>query len=68
VIGGQPELILLPDEPYRFSVEDRSLLEYALADTPAVRNGKIFHIDGSLISWYGVRIAEALRVLPEFFQ
>ena len=68
VISAQPELILLPDEPYKFSLEDRSVLEHALADTPAVKNKKVFDIDGSLISWYGVRIAEALRTLPEFFQ
>jgi ABC-type Fe3+-hydroxamate transport system substrate-binding protein len=68
VIAAQPEMILLPDDPYQFSTEDRKVLEYALADTPAVRNGKVFHVDGSLITWYGVRIAEALRTLPELFQ
>lgn len=68
VIAAQPELILLPDEPYKFSPADRAVLEHALADTPAVRNGKIRLIDGSLISWYGVRLAAALRTLPDLFQ
>lgn len=67
IIGAQPEIIFLPDEPYKFSAEDRSLIEYALADTPAVRNKKIFFIDGSLITWYGVRLAEAIHTLPEYF-
>jgi ABC-type Fe3+-hydroxamate transport system substrate-binding protein len=68
VIAAQPELILLPDEPYKFTASDRNLIEHTLADTPAVRNQKIDFIDGSLISWYGVRIAEALRRLPEYFE
>ena len=67
VIAAQPELILLPDEPYLFSDSDRAALEHAFADTPAVRNKKVFFVDGSLLTWYGVRLGQALRVLPEFF-
>ena len=67
VIAAQPELILLPDDPYKFTDSDRAALEHALAATPAVRNRKVFFIDGSLLTWYGVRLGQALRVLPEFF-
>ncbi|MFN2144683.1 MAG: helical backbone metal receptor [Anaerolineales bacterium] len=67
VIGGQPEVIFLPDDPYKFSASDRSLIEYALANTPAVRNKKIYFLDGSLITWFGVRIGEAIHTLPEYF-
>ncbi len=31
---------------------------------PAVRDGRIHLIDGKLATWYGPRIAEALRELP----
>jgi len=31
---------------------------------PAVRDGRMHLVDGKLLSWYGPRIAEALRVLP----
>jgi ABC-type Fe3+-hydroxamate transport system substrate-binding protein len=67
VIAAQPDLILLPDEPFKFSNSDRAVLEHVLADTPAVRNKKVFFVDGSLLTWYGVRLGQALRVLPEFF-
>ena len=60
------EVILLPDEPYRFRrahVADFA----AFPDLPAVRDGRIHLVDGKLLSWYGPRIAEALRVLPPLF-
>lgn len=58
-----PDVILLPDEPYRFRVAHRA--EFApLADVPAVRTGRVHLVDGKLLSWYGPRIAEALERLP----
>jgi ABC-type Fe3+-hydroxamate transport system substrate-binding protein len=56
-----PEAILLPDEPYAFAEEDRAAFA-AYPDVPAVREGRIMLIDGKLLTWYGPRIAEALRV------
>jgi ABC-type Fe3+-hydroxamate transport system substrate-binding protein len=59
----RPDVILLPDEPYRF--RRAHLEDFApLADVPAVREGRIHLVDGKLASWYGPRIADALRVLP----
>jgi len=60
------EVILLPDEPYRFRQVHRADFA-AYADLPAVRDGRIHLVDGKLLSWYGPRIAEALRVLPPLF-
>ena len=66
VRGAAPDVILLPDEPYRFRAAH--LRDFApLADVPAVRTGRIHLIDGKLISWYGPRIAEALDRLPALF-
>ena len=66
VRGAAPDVILLPDEPYRFRAAH--LTDFApLADVPAVRTGRIHLIDGKLISWYGPRIAEALDRLPALF-
>jgi ABC-type hemin transport system substrate-binding protein len=31
---------------------------------PAVHERRIHLVDGKLLTWYGPRIAEALRVLP----
>ena len=60
----RPEVILLPDEPYAFNDEHRQLFEHLLPDTPAVRNNRIYPIEGSLITWHGTRLAYALRELP----
>ena len=58
-----PEVILLPDEPYRFRhVHIADFSPYP--EMPAVRNGRIHLVDGRLLCWYGPRIGEALDVLP----
>jgi ABC-type Fe3+-hydroxamate transport system substrate-binding protein len=63
VARAAPEAILLPDEPYRF--RRAHLAEFdAHPDIPAVRDRRIHLIDGKLATWYGPRIAEALRILP----
>jgi ABC-type Fe3+-hydroxamate transport system substrate-binding protein len=59
----RPDVILLPDEPYRFRRAHQEDFA-ALGDVPAVREGRIHLVDGKLASWYGPRIADALRVLP----
>ena len=59
----KPELILLPSEPYAFGEVDRQALREL--DCPAVANDRIHLIDGTLVSWYGPRIAEAIRVLGQ---
>jgi ABC-type Fe3+-hydroxamate transport system substrate-binding protein len=62
VIAAQPEVILLPDEPYPFNQGDAA--ELAKLDLPAARFGRIYSIDGSLLTWHGTRAAYALRDLP----
>lgn len=61
VEAAQPEVILLPDEPYAFGLEDAEQL--AALDVPAAQSGRIHLIDGSLVSWYGPRIRRALAEL-----
>jgi len=65
VLAAQPEIVLLPDEPYRFMETDRA--EIAALDIPAARNKAIYLVDGSLLTWHGTRIAYALRELPALF-
>ncbi len=60
----QPEVILLPDEPYVFSEADLDDFR-PFGEVPAVRRGRIHLIDGKIVSWYGPRIGESLRVLRE---
>lgn len=62
-----PKLILLPDEPFKFTEAHRQELFSLLSDTHAARNGQIMLVDGSLITWHGTRLALALRELPALF-
>ncbi len=58
-----PQMILLPDEPFRFRrAHVKDFAPYA--DVPAVRHGRIRLVDGKPFSWHGPRIADALRTLP----
>ncbi len=54
----QPEVVLLPDEPYPFSAED--LPEFYALDVPAAKEDRIHLVDGKLLTWYGPRMAESL--------
>jgi ABC-type hemin transport system substrate-binding protein len=58
ITAAQPEVILLPDEPYAFGARD--VAELAALATPASAAGRIHCLDGTLISWYGPRIARAI--------
>jgi ABC-type Fe3+-hydroxamate transport system substrate-binding protein len=61
VEAAAPEVVLLPDEPYRFDAADAA--ELARLDLPAARDGRIHLIDGTWVSWYGPRIARAVGAL-----
>lgn len=61
----QPQVILLPDEPFPFSEADAETF-YAL-DIPAAHNKHIYTVDGKLLSWHGTRLALALQELPPIF-
>lgn len=54
-----PQVILLPSEPYRFTKRHKADFK-AFAEVTAVKNGHIFLIDGRLLTWYGPRIAQSL--------
>ena len=60
--AAQPELILLPDEPYVFHEADASA--FAELDIPAVKLENIYLTDGSLLLWHGTRFAYALSHFP----
>ncbi len=61
VEAAQPEVVLLPDEPYPFSGED--LEEFYALDVPAVREDRVLLVDGKLLTWYGPRMAGSLTQL-----
>ena len=61
IVAAAPEVVLLPDEPYAFGPRDAA--ELARLAIPAAESGRIHLIDGTLVSWYGPRIREAVQTL-----
>jgi ABC-type Fe3+-hydroxamate transport system substrate-binding protein len=68
IVEAQPEVLFLPSEPFSFNVQHK--LEYMdlMSGTPAVKYGRVYLVDGSLVTWPGVRLAKALNELPKFFE
>ena len=67
VIAADPELILLPNEPFHFDEKSKSMILAQFGETKAVKNNNIVFIDGRLITWHGVRLGRALQELPWIF-
>jgi ABC-type Fe3+-hydroxamate transport system substrate-binding protein len=63
IVAAAPDVILLPSEPYPFSDADREALA-SLPAIPAVQNERVYLVDGSLLTWPGTRLAQALAELP----
>lgn len=61
IVAAAPEVILLPDEPYAFGARDAA--ELARWQVPAAAAGRIHLLDGTLVSWYGPRMARAIETL-----
>jgi len=66
VEASQPEVVLLPDEPYPFSAED--LEEFYSLDIPAARQDCIHLVDGKLLTWYGPRMGSSLVQLSSLLE
>lgn len=57
VVARRPDLVLLPDEPYRFAEKH---VPEVIEKLPAVRT---YCVDGKMLCWYGPRIGKSLRQL-----
>ncbi len=66
ILAAQPEVILLPSEPYAYTAADRDALRHTFAETPAARAGRIHLVDGTLLTWHGTRLGKALQALDVF--
>jgi len=66
VEAAQPEVILLPSEPFAFSAEHLPLFQRL--DVPAAKHGRIHLIDGALLTWHGTRIGFALQQIPPLLE
>ena len=61
-----PQVVLLPSEPYSFGEIEREQVITALEGTPAVQDGRVFLLDGRLLTWHGTRLAHALTEVPNY--
>lgn len=67
IVEKNPQVILLPSEPYPYDAAHQEAILSLLPETDAVHSGKVFLVDGSLITWHGTRLARALQELPQLF-
>ncbi len=68
IIKAQPEVILLPDEPYSYSEVDVDRLQKVFLQTPAGQNKRIIPIPGKYIHWPGTILARTLNDLADIFR
>jgi iron complex transport system substrate-binding protein len=64
VISNAPEIILLPDEPFSFTIDHVQEMRTLFAETPAAQSDNIYTIDGRLVNWHGTMLAQAIAELP----
>lgn len=68
VLELDPEIILLPSEPFPFAQDHKQLVSDHFAGTSAVTTGEVHLVDGRLLAWHGTRLASALANLPQLLQ
>ncbi len=68
VIESAPDAIILPDDPYPFSEDEIRFMRETFAATPAVKNGRIYRVDGRLLAWHGTFIGKALNELANLLR
>ncbi|MCU0464361.1 MAG: helical backbone metal receptor [Anaerolineae bacterium] len=66
VEAAQPEVILLPSEPFAFGEQHLPLFQKL--DVPAAKHGRIHLVDGALLTWHGTRIGFALQQIPPLLE
>jgi len=63
----QPDVVLLPTEPYHFTEADIPGFYEMGKEVPAIRNRRIHIVEGELLSWYGPRLSRALAEISALF-
>jgi iron complex transport system substrate-binding protein len=62
-----PQMIILPSEPFSFDENHKQEIVQLMGDTTAVRTGQVYLVDGSLLTWHGTRVGKAFQELPGLF-
>jgi ABC-type hemin transport system substrate-binding protein len=66
IVAAAPEVVLLPDEPYAFGPREQA--ELCALPIPAARSRRVHLLDGTLVSWYGPRIGQAIETLSRLLE
>jgi ABC-type Fe3+-hydroxamate transport system substrate-binding protein len=61
ILRKQPDVIILPDEPYEFGAEDKTEIEAFLQKHRG--RARVLRMDGSYLTWFGTRTLKGLRFL-----
>lgn len=61
----QPDVLLLPDEPYAFREKHAQEMRAKFPEVAAVRNNRILLFNGMYLTWHGYGTLRALREFPE---
>lgn len=62
----QPDVVLLPDEPYRFA--PRHLTALRGRGIAAVDHDRVYFVDGKALTWYGPRTGVAIERFARIFR
>jgi iron complex transport system substrate-binding protein len=68
IIEADPEAVLFPDEPYVFREKDVLEFQNQFPHLKAVQEKKLIMLDGTYLTWHGVRTLKALHELPKILQ
>jgi ABC-type Fe3+-hydroxamate transport system substrate-binding protein len=63
-----PEAVLFPDEPYVFREKDVLEFQNQFPQLKAVQQNKLIMLDGTYLTWHGVRTLKALHELPKILK
>ena len=68
IVALQPEVLLLPDEPYAFRDKHSHEIRARFPDIPAVRENRILLFNGMYLTWHGYGTLRALREFPKVLE
>ncbi len=63
IANSQAEVVIFPDEPWRFTYSDIEEFRQKIKHLPAVMEHALFKIEGSYVSWFGYRTSLALEYM-----
>lgn len=67
VLRADPEVILLPTEPYAYGNDRMEDVYSAFTGTSACKMGRVIVVEGSLLFWPGTQLGKVLSEIPDLF-